>query len=386
MVMQARRYLKVNLICRRTRGRAFIMRWKDSVGKRHEQAIARKRAKNRRQAEKFAADFERVLNGLGDHVRDPITFEQLEKEFLASRATKGLKASALQTYRLVFTHFKDTIAPTDAVNVTPRDVERYLAARAVAGITRHRDWVHLRALFNWAVKREYIPVNPVLKVDPPRFTVPTPFAFTDEEAARFLVAARKRRPWLYATLYLGLAGGLRVSELAAVRADHIDFTRRMLRVPAQKSARDRMVAFPEDVGGILFELRTGNERLLWGPVDAPIFTASTFKARLRIAVRKICKEANVPQPKKPIHDLRKTFGTILARHGTPPLVLQNVMGHSTIVTTQRFYIAPDAERDATRALADLSRAVAGSNGDAAGGKQVASAGHGNADDPSEKEG
>ena len=71
---------------------------------------------------------------------------------------------------------------------------------------------------------------------------------------------------------------------------------------------------------------------------------------------------------------------------TPPLVLQNVMGHSTIVTTQRFYIAPDAERDATRALADLSRAVAGSNGDAAGGKQVASAGHGNADDPSEKEG
>jgi hypothetical protein len=57
--------------------------------------------------------------------------------------------------------------------------------------------------------------------------------------------------------------------------------------------------------------------------------------------------------------------------------------HSTIVTTQRFYIAPDAERDANRALADLSSAVAGSNGDATGGKQVALASHGNADDPCE---
>jgi len=88
-------------------------------------------------------------------------------------------------------------------------------------------------------------------------------------------------------------------------------------------------------------------------------TEGTFRRRLTREIRDVCREARVPEPKKPVHDLRRTVGTILARAGTPLFVLQEFMGHKSIQTTRTFYYARDAENAATRALQDLSRAVPG---------------------------
>ena len=371
--MKPHRFVKVRIVRRKTRRGRLIMRWRDADGQPREQAIPR-RIKNRRAAEAFAGRVELSLNGLGEQAVEPIPFARLTQEFLDARKVKGLRPASLKTYALILNDFARIVQPPDASRIGPHHIERYLARRPVSATTRRRDWIHLRALFMWAVKMGHLAENPVLKVDAPRAPNPTPFAYQEQQANAILEAAAARPLWAHAAIRLALKCGLRIGEIAAIRAEHIDWRHNLLLVPAQKSAKDRLVGFDTETGGALWELRCRGDRMLWGTPDNPFFSRWAFDAALWREIRAACQEAKVPQPKKPAHDLRRTFGTILAREGTPPSVLQEIMGHAKFETTRRFYIATDAESAAARGRQDIDRALskAASDGRAAGGKQVAS--------------
>ncbi|HUX03084.1 MAG TPA: site-specific integrase [Phycisphaerae bacterium] len=370
--MRPHRFVKVRIVRRRTRGGRLVMRWRDTAGLPREQAIPR-RIKNRRAAEAFAGKFELALNGLAEQVVEPIAFERLTQEFLAARKVRGLRPRSLKTYASIFADFARIVRPPDADRIGPHHIERYLAGRPVSTTTRRRDWVHLKALFGWAVKVGHLAENPVLKVDAPRAPAPTPFAYTEQQANAILDAAATRPLWAHAAIRLALKCGLRIGELAALKPAHIDWQRHLLLVPAQKSAKDRLVCFDPETGGALFELRCRDERMLWGTPDSPFFSRDYFDKALGREVRATCQEAKVPQPKKPTQDLRRTFGTILARAGTPPSMLQEVMGHASFETTRRFYLATDAESAAARGRQDMDRALSNAASDerAKGGKLVA---------------
>jgi integrase len=373
LAMKPRRLIKVRVIRRKTRRARLVLRWRDTAGISREQAVPR-RIKTRRAAESFAGEFERALNGMGDQVAEPIPFERLAQGFLDARTVKGLRPSSLRTYRLIFEDFARTVRPPDADRIGPHHIERYLASRPVSATTRRRDWVHLKALFGWAVKMGHLAENPVLKVDAPRAPNPTPFAFTPEEANRILKGAGARSLWAHAAIRLALKCGLRVGELAALKPAHINWPQNLLLVPAQKSAKDRLVCFDPETVGALWELRCRGDRMLWGTPDNPFFSRWSFDKALSREIRAVCQEAKVPRPRKPVHDLRRTFGTILARAGTPPPVLQEIMGHTSFETTRRFYYATDAASAAARGRQDMDRALSEAtlDGRAAGGKQVAS--------------
>lgn len=72
---------------------------------------------------------------------------------------------------------------------------------------------------------------------------------------------------------------------------------------------------------------------------------------LRYVIGTIYDRAEVVRPKMPLHCLRHTFGTVMARRGVPLPVLQRLMGHSDIQTTMRYIDV--GERDAREAIASV---------------------------------
>jgi len=355
--MPTRRWINVALILAKTRsGRRYTMRWTDSAGKRHSQVVP-KRIKNRRQAEAFARRFEDTLNGQGDQVPEAVTLKRLVADFLAAREGKGVRPRTLVTYRTILEAFAREIGQADASAVTGRDVEAYLAGRDVAQATRRRDWVHLRALFRWAVKTDRLTRNPTDAVDAPRVPRPEPKALTPPEAVRFLEAAARRPTWAEAAMRLATLGGLRIGELGAIQVEHLDWSARTLNVPAQKSAEARVIGLDEITMGLLWELRHRKRPLLWGPLVEPFLTRYTFEKRLRQEIRETCKAAKVPALDKPVHDLRRTCATLLARARVPDLALAEFMGHQSLQTTRRFYVAADAQRAASVAIEGLAKVL-----------------------------
>lgn len=373
--MRRRHGVRVKVIRRGSRkGRPHVLRWYGLDGRLHEEAIPPQFRGNARLRTRYAERIERVLNGLEGRTASAFPFAEAVEAFLAARMAKGLKPSSIDTYRYILGLFQGIVRPRDLGAVRARDIERFLdqrsrprqvpaaggktRIRAGAGaVTRRKEWVHLRAFFAWAVKTDRLVENPTIAVDAPRAPRPARFAFTETEAERLIEAARKEPVWIGASIRLAFGAGLRIGELAHLDATDVDWPNRRIRIPAQKSAEPRLVDFDEETGGLLHELRHRGPKMLWGGMGDPIVTEGTYRERLRAAVRRVCAAAGVPQPPKPLQDLRRTFATLLARSGINVFALQEVMGHQAIQTTRDFYIAPDAERAASEGQRRLRGAL-----------------------------
>lgn len=342
-------------------GRPYVVRWRER-GRWRQVTIPRRYARHAARREVYRAQIEDRLNGLVQAAHDPITLETAVREFLESRKTKGAKPSTVRTYRHVLERFRRAVRVREVREVTPQVLGRFLAGRRVKPATLRRDWVHLKAFFGWAVRRGQIPAVPLDKEDAPRALKKRAVFYTEAEVRAVLETVRNWRTWVQACVRLAVLSGLRTGELEALSAGDLDFKARLVRVPAQKSAEDRYVAFDADTGGLLHELAYRGECILWGPPDDPFVTGGTFRRRLAADARKICQAAGVRVPAKPIQYLRGTFGTMAARAGVPVFVLQQVLGHQAVQTTREFYYGPRAAEDAASAQRAVSKALENENG------------------------
>lgn len=215
------------------------------------------------------------------------------------------------------------------------------------------------------MRRGYVQVSPLDALEPPPKARPRPFAFAPQQAAALLAEVRKRRPWVQASVRLALLCGLRVEELSALAAGDVNAAGRLLLVPAQKSARDRLVMFDDETGGLLQDLAWRGDHLLWGPPDAPIISDRLFRRRLWEEVRGLYGALGLPQPRRPVQALRRTFGTALGSASVSSLVMGDVMGHRSLATLRDFYFGAEGAASA-RAAFDAVRQQYGPGGDLTG--------------------
>ncbi len=359
------KFIRCKVIRRRTKaGRRYVVRWRLPSGRWRQETIPRRYSRNAHRRETFRAAVEDRVNRLGDaEPAEPATVASAVAEFLESRRTKRLKPSSILSYRYVLERFRDDVPARNLEDVTPAMIGRFLAGRKVGRATVRKEFVSLRAFFLWGERVGYLSASPHRKVDaPPKVGTTHAVIYTEAEARAILKAATKRRTWVQASIRLAMLSGLRTGEIEALSAEDVDFARRLIRIPAQKSAADRWVAIDADTGGLLHELAYRGERILWGPPDDPFISEQMFRRRLWTQIYATCEAAGVRRPVKPVHDLRRTFGTLAARAGVPLFVLQQAMGHQTIETTRQFYYQPRAAEDADRALAGVTKALQERNG------------------------
>ncbi|MEZ4501639.1 MAG: tyrosine-type recombinase/integrase [Dehalococcoidia bacterium] len=166
-----------------------------------------------------------------------------------------------------------------------------------------------------------------------------------------------------ALLELLYAAGLRVSEAAAIDTRDLDLTNRQLTVLG-KGEKMRVALFGEPARAALIEyIEVGRPRLAAGAEPALFLNRSggRLSARsIQTIVRKAGIEAGVRQPVHP-HLLRHSFATHLVEEGADLRVVQHLLGHSSIDTTQIYTAVSPSRRDAivSRALQRARRIEAG---------------------------
>ncbi|MFO7528503.1 MAG: site-specific tyrosine recombinase XerD [Marinobacter sp.] len=210
-------------------------------------------------------------------------------------------------------------------------VKTSTAARRLSGVRR---------FYRFLMREGLIPEDPTLRIDSPRLPRRLPDSLTEEEVEALLSAPDISIPLELrdkAMLEILYGCGLRVSELTGLRVDQVNVRQGVIRITG-KGDKERLVPLGEEaVDWLLRYMREGRAELLKRrPCDAlfpgnraAAMTRQTFWHRIRhYAVR-----AGIHKHLSP-HTLRHAFATHLLNHGADLRVVQMLLGHSDLSTTQ----------------------------------------------------
>jgi integrase/recombinase XerC len=217
-----------------------------------------------------------------------------------------------------------------------------LASRSLA---RHLST--LRSFFRWACREGHVEKNPARALPSPRLPRTLPRAMTRPDTERLLEADGEgpfpeRDRALFELLY---ATGLRVSEAAGLDLEDVDFSSRLLRVVG-KGNKERIAPFGEEAGEALSaylpareERRRGTAREAGVDDGEPLFVNArggrlTTRSMARLLKRRL-RAAGLPAEISP-HALRHSFATHLLEAGADLRAIQELLGHASLSTTQKY--------------------------------------------------
>lgn len=243
---------------------------------------------------------------------------------------------------------EDSPAKTPLTRIDTLAVRSYLAFLHAARLRNRslaRHLSTLRSFFRWACREGHLGKNPAQALPSPRVPRTLPRALTLADTESLLEAAGgvflERDRALFELLY---ATGMRVSEAAGLDLEDVDFASRIARVLG-KGNRQRLVPFGEEALDALRSYLPARallrHRALAGPVEAgePVFVNSrggrlTTRSMARLLKRRLAA-AGLPQDISP-HALRHTFATHLLQAGADLRSIQELLGHASLSTTQKY--------------------------------------------------
>ncbi len=235
--------------------------------------------------------------------------------------------------------------------VSLSDLQDYLKAMEARGLSarsRARWLSALRQFFRFLQREEVVTTNPVELLDSPRLPRRLPQVLAETEVAALLAAPDPNTPAGQrdgALLELLYATGLRVSELVGLTLKQLDLRRGVVR-PLGKGSKERVVPMVAPaVEKLQLYLSQGRPHLLQGR-DSPYLFINRRGGRLtRQGFWKILKHYARQAGVRPLspHTLRHSFATHLLSRGANLRVLQLLLGHADLATTQ-IYTHLDAAR------------------------------------------
>ncbi|BDZ61447.1 tyrosine recombinase XerC [Demequina sediminis] len=291
------------------------------------------------------------------------------------RHERGLSGNTVRAYRGDLTHLVAHLAthrggadaavdaPIDAAIDTDASLRtctlgalrNWLAAMDGDGLSRTtlaRRGAAARAFYAWAADTERILPNPALRLASARPASVLPTVLSHADVVTLLDVARTRaddgdplhlRDW--AAVEMLYATGMRVGELAGVDLRDLDLDGRLVRVTG-KGDKERVVPFGIPAAHALSAwIDRGRPQLLGPATDGALFLGRrgqrADQRQVRAAVHELCGLAGVDEVAP--HALRHTAATHLLTGGSDLRSVQEVLGHASLATTQR-YTHVSAER------------------------------------------
>jgi integrase/recombinase XerD len=260
---------------------------------------------------------------------------------------QGLARATLQAYASdlgVLARWLDAEGCGTLVDASTADLQRFLAARlavhATKARTTRREVSVFRRFFGWLHREGLCAKDPTEWLATPRVPRALPKALSEAQVEALLAAPdtttalglRDR-----AMLEVMYASGLRVSELVSLKRAQLSLDMGVIRVLG-KGARERLTPVGE-VALDWVRRYTGNARphLLDGRESDALFVTRRGRAMTRQMFWKLIRQhastagiAQLPSP----HALRHSFATHLLNHGADLRVVQLLLGHADITTTQ----------------------------------------------------
>ncbi len=272
-----------------------------------------------------------------------VKFEKLIDQFLdAAWVEQGLSKNTLSAYRSDLMIFSAWLKK-DLLIVNREDITGFLANRYDLGMTRRttaRILSSLRRFYGYFLRENHIIVDPTALMTSPKSTPILPQTLTENDVELLLAApeiAVPRGQRDKAMLEMLYATGLRVSELVDLKFEQINLNQGVVQIVG-KGGRERLVPVGEEAL-ICLEIYLNNGRvlLLSGRQSDYIFVTHRGSNMTRQAFWHIIKryafKAEITKPLSP-HTLRHAFATHLLNHGADLRVVQLLLGHVDLSTTQ----------------------------------------------------
>jgi len=214
---------------------------------------------------------------------------------------------------------------------------QYLAAQRMTGVTRVRKLAAIRKFFTFLEENNILAANPAHTVKGARREEKEPnILYKEQYKALLYEASDNIRD--YAIIQTFLQTGIRLSELAHLRVDEVDFEHRILTVRQGKGKKDRQIPLVDDaVKALRNYMRYRNTQLILD--DEILFLAkngtSLNVSTVKYTVAKYVKRAGI-RKKTGVHTLRHTFGAHKADKNMSLATLQELMGHKKKETTLKY--------------------------------------------------
>ncbi len=271
---------------------------------------------------------------------------EVERYIDAMWMEKGLSENTLSSYRLDLKHYQNWLEKNQNTSLLQGDrshLQAYLGARVAQGQSPRstaRFMSCIRGFYRYSLREGRVTVDPTLDVDSPKLGRPLPKSLSEEDVERLLkapdvdIALEFRDRAMLELLY---ACGLRVTELTSLQLVQVSMNQGVVRVFG-KGSKERLVPMGEEALSWLQRYMAGPRAELLKDIPSDVLfpsrrgtqmTRQTFWHRIKI----YAKRAQIKKSLSP-HTLRHAFATHLLNHGADLRVVQMLLGHSDLTTTQ----------------------------------------------------
>lgn len=287
-----------------------------------------------------------ALRGKHQVQREKITFKNMADLFL-EKYSKVNKKSWNTSDWVYLRRLKPKFGNHELSRISPEMIEEYKAERLATGIKKcsvNREVSCLRKIFNVAIDWAYAADNPVRKVKlySEKENIRERILAEDEEERLLSVSYQHLKPMLI----VALNSGMRKSEVFNLKWQNVNFETRQISIKESKGGRERKIPINSTLSSLLHALKSRNgqsEYVFTNPKTGKPFTD------VKKSFDTACTNADIDDLR--FHDLRHTFATRLVRRGVDLVIIKELMGHASIVTTQRYlHSQADVKFQAVEAL------------------------------------
>ena len=258
---------------------------------------------------------------------------------------QGLSKSTLDAYRsdlkLLKVWAKNRELKMD--EISRPDLLEFIAFKAEQGSsarTSARMLSSLRRFYTYLMQQEIISTNPTDKISMPKIGRSLPVLLTENEVLKLIKAPNTKKPLGFrdrVMLELLYATGLRVSELVKLEVNQVNLNQGYLRVMG-KGDKERLVPMGKTAKRWMKNYLNGPiQEILNDRQSDCLFPTRTSTSMSRQAfwqiIKKYAMKVGISAKLSP-HSLRHAFATHLINHGADLRVVQMLLGHSDLSTTQ----------------------------------------------------
>lgn len=280
---------------------------------------------------------------------------RVDKFLQSLSAARGASPNTILAYRGDLAEFMDylterNIAAWEKVAVT--DVRAYAAGslqRGLGGASLSRRLSAIRSFYQHGCRQGWFAANPAAGVRGPRKGRPLPRALDEAEVLKVLRATfdamkaretrhagalpvRQRARRLRALVELLYGGGLRAAEALGLDWQDVDLDEGFVRVTG-KGNKERVVPIGKQAQGALADYRyaCGNPG-----GNHPVFVTQNGRLSQRMLTKDFARLSRLASIGKPVtaHMFRHSFATHLLEHGADLRVVQELLGHARLTTTE----------------------------------------------------
>ena len=274
---------------------------------------------------------------------------ELINEYISTIATVGKRKSkhTLTNYESDLVEFEEFVRGLDLklMEVKKRDIERFqvnLNNKGRATSTIARKLTSIRMFYRFFADARYIKEDPSERIIIPEIEERNPVYMTLEEATRVINATRtQNEPYRSRDrllMVLALTTGLRVEEIANIKLKDIKGS--ILNVIG-KGNKEREVMLNKDVLKAMrdyYRIRKNTTDYLFVSIRG----TNMSKRTIQYTADKYIELAGLDLSIYSIHKIRHTFATLAYKNGVPIRTLQEILGHSSVETTE-IYTHVDSE-------------------------------------------